>query len=214
VGFCYKDVHCSCGAPLGGPAEVRLGRSCTPAARQPFQEAQRHFPRGLLWTCQKYGTVHGLCTERVVKDTYYMSCTNGWTCGNLLSNGADAASFARALLGKEERVLKKETLQQMQKMRPISFGFGKSRLYYGLGLMDLSMVAGEPTGSLAFVGHGGETYGFNSFVGYLRSADAGVAIAANNEFGLSSRDLRKVVETIQHHVGLETAAVETEAVFI
>jgi len=173
-----------------------------------------HTAFGVHGICQKYGTVHGLCTERVVKDTYHMSCTNGWTCGNLLSNGADAATFARALLGNEERVLKKETLQQMQKMRPISFGWGKSRLYYGLGLMDLSIVAGEPAGSLAFVGHGGETYGFNSFVGYLRSADAGVAIAANNEFGISSRDLGKVVRTIQHHVGLETAAQETEAVFI
>ena len=38
------------------------------------------------------------------RDIYNLSCTNGWTCGNVISTGEDVAVFMRALLGKDHIV--------------------------------------------------------------------------------------------------------------
>merc|ERR1719352_1892037 len=119
--------------------------------------------------CSKYTKVHAYSNERKPQvDVYDISCTNGWTCGNLISNAADAAFFVRALLGKGERVLNDKTLKEMLKTRPLDKTWAKG-LPYGLGVMDLGVPAGMEPGEL--VGHGGETYGFNAFTMYSMKWD-------------------------------------------
>jgi len=128
--------------------------------------------------CSKYTNVHAYSNERTpAVDVYDVSCTNGWTCGNLISNAADAAFFVRALFGKGERILKESTQKEMLKTRPLS-GWAAG-LPYGLGVMDISVGLGMEPGEL--VGHGGETYGFNAYTFYSRKWDFGLSVVVNNE---------------------------------
>lgn len=130
--------------------------------------------------CNKYTDVHGYSTEAPGKnvDIYNVSCTNGWTCGNLISNGADAAVFVRALLGKGERLVSNSTQAEMMKFSPLTKGW-ETGLPYGLGLMDLGWQVGLPKGQL--VGHGGMTYGFNAMTAYARKDDFGLSVVGNTE---------------------------------
>lgn len=129
--------------------------------------------------CSKFTDVHAYSAERSPPvDVYNMSCTSGWTCGNLISSGADVAVFVRALLGKGERVVKASTQVEMLKTAPFTVGWSQG-LMYGLGVMDLSRFISMPAGS--FFGHGGDTYGFNGQVGYSAEHDIGIGVFANTE---------------------------------
>jgi CubicO group peptidase (beta-lactamase class C family) len=129
--------------------------------------------------CSEYTKVHGYSGEKFPPvDVSDVSCTNGWTCGNVVSNAGDAAVFVRALLGQGERVVKTATQQEMLKMSPLTQGWMVG-LPYGLGLMDIShMMRLEPR---TLVGHGGETYGFNAQTGYSKEHDFGLSVVANTE---------------------------------
>jgi len=136
---------------------------------------------GVRGPCSKYTHVHAYSRQDPSVDVFNISCTNGWTCGNLISNAADAAIFARALLGQGERVLSTQTQQEMLKFVPLTskaWGFG---LPYGLGVMDLGAEFGMKAGVL--FGHAGETYGFNALSAYSKEYDFGLAVVANNENG-------------------------------
>merc|ERR1712232_1320135 len=129
--------------------------------------------------CSKYTDVHGYSKEvQPPADVYDVSCTNGWTCGNLVSNAADAAFFVRALLGSGEQVVSHASRAEMLKMEAFTTGWSTG-LPYGLGLMDMSKNVREPAGT--FVGHGGETYGFNAMTAYSKTHDFGLSIVANTE---------------------------------
>jgi CubicO group peptidase (beta-lactamase class C family) len=131
--------------------------------------------------CSKYMQVHGYSSNGTNDvDVYDVSCTNGWTCGNLLSSAGDAAIFARALLGNEERVVKKSTREEMVKFHPFDAEKAWSAgIHYGLGVMDFSARYGKPLGTL--IGHGGETYGFISYTIYAVGYDFAISIVANGE---------------------------------
>merc|ERR1712176_1606672 len=129
--------------------------------------------------CSEYTKVHAYSDERTQEvDVYDVSCTNGWTCGNLISTAADAAIFVKALLGGGERVVKEKTKQEMLKFKPLDKTWALG-LPYGLGLMDLSWFMKMAPGEL--VGHAGETYGFNSLTMYSKQYDFGLSITANSE---------------------------------
>lgn len=134
--------------------------------------------------CSKYTRVHAYSSEvSPPVDVYNFSCTNGWTCGNLISNAGDAAVFVRALLADKDRggarVVSEKTRNEMIKMQKLGKKSWAIGLPYGLGLMDLGFESGREPG--AFVGHGGETYGFNAFTGYDKPYDYGISVVANNE---------------------------------
>jgi CubicO group peptidase (beta-lactamase class C family) len=145
-----------------------------------------HTSFALHGPCAKYTKVHAYTKQHLTHnpyqaewvDVYNFSCTNGWTCGNLMSTGADAARFVRALLGDGERVLSAALQKEMLITQPFSRGWSKG-LPYGLGLMDFSGLVHEIPGS--FVGHGGDTYGFNAFTAYSLEHDFAISIVANNE---------------------------------
>lgn len=157
--------------------------------------------------CSKYTKVHAYSNERKPRvDVYDISCTNGWTCGNLISNAADAAFFVRALLGKGERVLKDKTQKEMLKTRP--FEHWAKGLPYGLGVMDIGayfshffaprfMEPGE------LMGHLGETYGFNAFTVYSKKWDFGLSIVANIEnVGTTMTAIAAAYERIVEHLSV------------
>lgn len=132
--------------------------------------------------CSKYTHVHAYSREQTpAVDVSNMSCANGWTCGNLISNAADAAFFVRALLSNGGRILTRSSQQEMLKFVPLTskaWGFG---LPYGLGLMDLAAEFNLKDSAL--VGHAGETYGFNAITAYAKEYDFGVSVVANSENG-------------------------------
>jgi len=136
--------------------------------------AMRHTSFVLHGTCGNFTPVHGYSAERHPRvDVSSISCTNGWTCGNLMSSAGDAAFFVRALLGGEQ-VLTAKTLKEMMSFKPLTQGWSTG-LQYGLGLMNLTSKAGE------MLGHGGETFGFASWTAYDPGLDVGVSVAANTE---------------------------------
>jgi len=139
--------------------------------------------------------VHGVCgtVDRMVHgltfnaygfplDTFALSCTNGWTGGNWAGTTADAASLVWALWG-SARLLRSKDADLMRHMTPLDSGTWGVGLPYGLGTMDLgSQLPGSfkrPIGT--YIGHGGETYGFNSYVGFIPSLNVSLAVVANQE---------------------------------
>jgi len=145
--------------------------------------------------CARYTKVHAYSKQQSGwVDVYNLSCTNGWTCGNLMSNGADAARFVRALLGQGEQVVSVASQQEMLITQHLSQGWSKG-LPYGLGLMDFSGLVKEIPGS--FVGHGGDTYGFNAFTAYSLEHDFAISIVANNE---NLRAMAELAKEVYHAV--------------
>jgi CubicO group peptidase (beta-lactamase class C family) len=148
--------------------------------------------------CRRYSKVHAYSNEQTPPiDMYDVSCTNGWTCGNLISNAADAAFFVRALLGEGERVVKSSTQEEMLKTQQLDKVWSIG-LPYGLGLMDLGVQAGMEPGRL--VGHGGETYGFNAYTAYSKSWDFGISVVANSENTNITTDIfvEAYLEVVRH----------------
>jgi len=148
--------------------------------------------------CSKYTEEHGY-SQQMRKDVHNLSCTNGWTCGNLLSNAADAAYFVRALLGSDQ-VLSEGMRQEMLNFSTFTLGWSQGRRY-GLGVMDIEhFVRDFGRGpNISFIGHGGDTYGFVSLTGYNKEYDFGVSLAINTENNLlvdtvTARVLEVVIE--------------------
>lgn len=106
-------------------------------------------------------------------DVYNVSALAGWTCGNLIATAADTASFARALYGPVPRIVSAASVKQMTRLSSL----GPGSWDYGMGTMALP---GSRPGSV-YVGHGGATYGFYSYVGYNIDKDFALAIITNLE---------------------------------
>ena len=106
--------------------------------------------RGL---CESYSRVHGYEPDDEYGrglDTAYMSCTNGFTCGNVATTAAEVADFVYALYG-EHAIVNQSSVSEMTKIWE----------WYGLGTMDLpSYGVNDPR--YCRVGHFGVTYGFTA----------------------------------------------------
>jgi len=128
-------------------------------------------------------SVHGTCSTYVDfpeaecsqcqgKNVMDMSCTNGFTCGNMVSPPKDVARFMWHLF--EGHLLQPSSLQEMLSSQLLgpkgapeypscsSFASGYG---YGLGLQ-------IPAGGTPFPGHEGETYGFIALTAYDRERRA------------------------------------------
>lgn len=139
--------------------------------------------------CSKYTRVHGYTktSSGQTVDVYNISCLAGWTCGNLMSNTADAAYFVRAYLG-SERIVSKAMRAEIMKLQPFEIGWNIG-LWYGLGIAEMKQWTGQQ--DFSFIGHGGDTYGFNAMTGYSAHGDFGISIGANTE------NTMVVVQTLQ-----------------
>eukprot|EP01060_Flectonema_neradi_P004029 TRINITY_DN12667_c0_g1_i1.p1 TRINITY_DN12667_c0_g1~~TRINITY_DN12667_c0_g1_i1.p1 ORF type:complete len:406 (+),score=77.95 TRINITY_DN12667_c0_g1_i1:60-1277(+) len=109
----------------------------------------------------------------------------GFTCGNLVGTALHMARFMHALVHQKD-ILSADILNQMETFKPLSTGWAKGRIQYGLGLMiqptslnaTLPPVASE-LGS--YIGHGGDTYGFLSEQGYYSHLNATMVVIANTD---------------------------------
>jgi D-alanyl-D-alanine carboxypeptidase len=169
-------------------------------AHMPITSFATHGP------CSNYTNVHAYSSERQPPvDVYSVSCTNGWTCGNLISNAADAAFFVRALLGKDQEVLSAATQKEMKATLPLTTGWSTG-LQYGLGLMDFSHNVKQDAGT--FLGHGGDTYGFNAQTAYDSIHDFGMSVVANTEnISLVDRVIPEVHQAVARALGSRAAVI-------
>ena len=151
-----------------------------------------HFPTH--GPCSKVaGMVHGITFNGLVPvDTWGVSCTNGWTGGNWAGRTRDAAQVAHALwaggAGGTGTLVSAELADQMRRFEPLDTGSFK--VPYGLGAMDLGSQLGgvftRPEG--AFYGHGGETFGFTGYMGFVPKVNASLAVFANAEDVLATSE--------------------------
>eukprot|EP01059_Diplonema_ambulator_P031614 TRINITY_DN5863_c0_g2_i1.p1 TRINITY_DN5863_c0_g2~~TRINITY_DN5863_c0_g2_i1.p1 ORF type:complete len:1027 (+),score=216.67 TRINITY_DN5863_c0_g2_i1:122-3082(+) len=151
--------------------------------RTPFA-ALLHFPlHGTLADQQQLvplplkNLTHGYI-EKSWTDVWNVSALAGWTCGNILSNTPTQNEFVYSLFSNTtSSLLSDNTVRQM-----LNFQYLKSSVSwtgaYGYGVQALPQST-EATGR--YYGHGGETYGFETSVGYNEKLDFALSIATNME---------------------------------
>ena len=109
------------------------------------------------------------------QDVYNLSCTGGWTAGNLLSSVDEVARFTRELYRPGGTIVSAAMQKHMVDFSaPGSQGFK----FYGMGTFNLGWAIGD---DLAAVGHVGDTYGYQSQTSYIPHLDAALAVATNIE---------------------------------
>ena len=160
----------------------------------PADVVQRDFSRSKFFTDQilsEYQTVGGISgmdptPASNFTEIYTQSSTIlGFTCGNMVGPSSDMAAFMWDLLH-EKNVVEPSYLKQMEQFKPLSKGWAVGRIQYGIGLMiqAVSINATFPpvaTEIGAYIGHGGDTYGFLSEQGYYPALDASVAVSVNED---------------------------------
>lgn len=161
----------------------------------PWPELFPDLQFGTRGTCASYTDVRavcGLCESRGihVKD---LSCTNGFTCGNMIAHPIDAARFVRELF--EGRLVNASTLAEMKDVKQLG-GAGATKgascsswcegCHYGLGVQAPANGLNEAEGD-RFLGHAGVTYGYMSLTAYDREKKGAISVAvANDAIGGSS----------------------------
>ena len=110
------------------------------------------------------------------------------TCGDVAASAKDVAQFYFDLLGPSTRpVLTPASVAIMKNTSVISQGWEKGHLQYGYGSMITSVSplhAGRlPTLSTpgTYIGHGGDTYGFESDNGFYPTLNASISIIVNQD---------------------------------
>ena len=109
-------------------------------------------------SCLAHTRVHGYEPDDqygLNMDTAYLSCTNGFTCGNIVAPAAEVADFVFALYGERGSVLSAQSVREMKTIWR----------WYGLGTMDLPSY-GLNDGRYCRFGHFGVTYGFTANAAY------------------------------------------------
>eukprot|EP00756_Hemistasia_phaeocysticola_P000711 Hpha_TRINITY_DN10519_c0_g1::TRINITY_DN10519_c0_g1_i2::g.31183::m.31183 len=110
----------------------------------------------------------------------------GWTCGNMAAKAEDVAGFFWDLLGPDARILSKKTLKVMETFKPLDLGWAAGFINYGTGLM--IEVQSKPSTFPpqfdhpgAYMGHGGDTYGFLSEQGLVWGLNASISVVVNQD---------------------------------
>ena len=126
--------------------------SCAAASRAPCAARPVLFYADVPATSPTTRTASGL-------DTAFMSCTNGWTCGNIAAPAAEVADFVWALYGTAS-IVSRASVDAMTKIWDGDGG------WYGLGTMGLPGYVGGKR--YCRVGHCGVTYGYTAVASYNR----------------------------------------------
>jgi len=125
-------------------------------------------------------------TEVWMQDASFL----GYTCGNAVGSAQDMARFLYELLGPTASVVSESTLQFMQEWHVLDAGWAAGQLNYGAGLMIQNMsprqkLAGGAapvlSSSASYVGHAGDTYGFQSDSGFFPAFNASISIVVNQD---------------------------------
>lgn len=146
---------------------------------------------GIHGTCSKYVPFHMSCgrCESAGIDMKDMSCTNGYTSGNIFSTTGDAARYLRMLF--TNQILKQSTVSQMTQYQLLGdagasdgakcFSWAQGT-QYGLGVQaPVDQIATNDKDR--FVGHAGAGYGCGSINAYDRTSDVAVSATGAYEGG-------------------------------
>merc|ERR1712110_1266161 len=101
----------------------------------------------------------------------------GFTCGSGVSSAKDVAKLYYQVVGPSSTLLSHKSQDVMRQWSTINQGWSKDKLDYGFGLMIINVKPGtsyppprdDPN---SYIGHGGDTYGFQSDNGYFPSYNA------------------------------------------
>jgi len=125
--------------------------------------------RGL---CETYTRVHGYEPDDkygLNLDTAFLSCTNGYTCGNVVTTAGEVADFVWALYG-EASIVSRRSVDAMSDIWE----------WYGLGTMDLPSY-GRAGDAYCRLGHFGVTYGYTANAAYSPSLGYALVWGTNQE---------------------------------
>ena len=134
------------------------------------------FPKtrfALRGRCSSWTRVHGYEPDDAFGlglDTAFMSCTNGFTCGNVAAPASEVADFVHALYAEPGAVLSPASMAEMRRIWE----------WYGLGTMDLPSY-GQTGERYCRLGHFGVTYGFTGNAAYSPSLGYAIAWGTNQE---------------------------------
>lgn len=158
---------------------------------------KEHFPLvrfGIHGPCSQYTDAGGHCKECEPVNVMDMSCTNGFTCGNMIGPPSEVARFVWGLF--MGQLLKQETVRQMVNYTTLgpkgattqgqscATGWNQGALY-GLGVQapaDTVQTGNQPPEN--FPGHAGQTYGYTSISAFDHWRGAAyVAGVASSDLG-------------------------------
>jgi len=118
----------------------------------------------------------------------------GWSCGNLVGNTNDVARFFYDLFdpATDSKVVSEASRQVMMQVKLLTTGWAAGHLMYGAGIMALDPDRNKahtwPKGPADWgytFGHGGDTYGFQSYQGYTPTLNAAWSVVMNSDTELN-----------------------------
>ena len=150
-----------------------------PLRQRPFGPRPLIHDPGLQYAC--------VPDKGAQSDARKMSCTQGWTCGNLVARAEDVAEFWWQLFGSRS-ILQEGTLRKMTEFwRQAFFKDFPPECYhdcpkfgYGYGVMDLSDALDLDE---SVYGHNGLAWGFGAMSGYSVQHKFSIAWVNNREIG-------------------------------
>jgi CubicO group peptidase (beta-lactamase class C family) len=111
----------------------------------------------------------------------------GWTCGNMVASAIDVAHFMHDLLV-EKNIVSAASQASAERFSALNTGWAKGRILYGGGLMVEQVafrgVSMPPVFSEwgAYMGHGGDTYGYLSEQGIVgKLGNASFSVVSNQD---------------------------------
>ena len=142
-------------------------------------QLQERFGRtkfALHGACRNFSNVHGYEPDDEIGlnfDTAFMSCTNGWTCGNMYAPAEEVNDFVWALYGPEAAIVSPASVAAMTTIWPGQDG------WYGLGTM--SLPGFRPGSRYCRRGHLGVTYGYSASASYNAALGYALTWGTNQE---------------------------------
>jgi len=146
----------------------------------------------------------------------------GFTAGNAIASAHDFARFFFELLGPRPSILSAKTVEAMQKWQTLNAGWKSGFYDYGTGLMlkNVSPKQSQPDCNLrsrscrhqpftplrnataSYVGHPGDTYGFQSDSGYFSKYSAALSVVVNQDTDPPSSFITcQALQLIARHFG-------------
>lgn len=128
----------------------------------------------------------------------------GYTCGNMVGSARDVAQFFFDLLDPDSSVpiVNNQSRAEMSRFKNFTKGYGANTYQYGAGLflnwatMNSSQLGANLTPqSYGYVmGHGGFTYGFASYQGYIPALRGALSVVVNTDFGTDQVDIAGIAQ--------------------
>merc|ERR1712232_752254 len=121
----------------------------------------------------------------------------GWSCGGLSGSTRDIAKFFYDLMDPASvaPIVGDSSRREMSRFTNFTRGYGAGTYSYGAGLflnwatMNESQVESlQPSDYGYVIGHGGDTFGFTSYQGYIPALRGALSVAMNSDFWTNDLD--------------------------